>query len=193
MGRCPSNCGEQLRDALAGQRQCRRGQADDVLPVDHVHGGAAAEPAVAAHRDPGDHPVASAHLLDRHVDDDDVDAREILQLGIGDADAGVEDLAEHQHLTGPLRESSQRHVGGGQRHRVGFDRGDSQNWDENPSAGEQFDDESEHTRLLAGDADADHHVADTADGLAVGTEHHHPRESGRVDPVHRHHDSKGRE
>ena len=36
-------------------------------------------------------------------------------------------------------------------------------------------------------------VAHAADGLAVGAEHHQPRESGRIDPVHRCHVMKGRE
>ncbi len=68
---------------------------------------------------------------------------------------------------GRCAEPPERHVGGGQRHRVGFDGRDAQNGDENPSPAEQFDDQAEDAGLLADTADADHHVADTTDGLAV--------------------------
>ena len=64
---------------------------------------------------------------------------------------------------------AQRHAAGCQRRRAGLDGGDAQDWYENPSAGEQFDNEPQHTRLVAHYADADHHVADAPDGLAVGT------------------------
>ena len=73
---------EQLRHALAGHRQSRRGQALHVLPVDDVDVSAAAEPArKRPHRDPGDHPVAGPGLLDAQVDDDDVDLGELGQSG----------------------------------------------------------------------------------------------------------------
>ena len=148
---------------------------------------------MAAYGDPGDHPVAGPDLFDREVDHDDVDSGQVLQLGIVDADRRVEHLTEHKHLAGALGEALQRNVRRGQGHGVGFDRGDAQNRNENPFAGQQFDDQAKDPRLLADDADADHHVADAADGLAVGAEHDHPREPGRVDPVDRHHASKGRE
>ena len=185
---------EQLRHALAGHRQRRRRQALHVLPVDDVRrccdgracGGVRTATLVTIQS------RVRICSMPRSTTTTSTPAS-LRQLGVVDPDPGVEHLAEHQHLTGPLREPAQRHIGRGQRDRAGFDRGDPQDRHENPSAGEQFDDEAEHPRLLADDADADHHVADAADGLAVGAEHHHPREPGRVDPVDRHHDSKGRE
>ncbi len=130
-------------------------------------------------------------LLDAQIDHDDVDSGQLRQVGIVDADPGFDHLAEHQHLVGPLGEPAQRHIAGRERHGAGLDGGHPQNRNENPSAGEQFDDKAQHPRLMARDADADHHIADAADGLAVGTQHHHPRESGRVDPVHRRHICRG--
>ena len=114
------------------------------------------------------------------------------EFGIVDPNPGVEHLAEHQHLAGALGESAQRHVGGDERHRLWFDRRDAQDGNENPSASEQFDDQAEHARLLTDDADADHDVADAAQRLAVGAQDHQPCEPGRVHPVDRRHDSKGR-
>ena len=104
---------------------------------------------MAAHRHLGHHPVASAGLLDAQIDHDDVDAGQLLQVGIVDPDPGLDHLAEHQHLAGALGEPAQRNVAGGQRHRAGIDGGHPQNRHENPSAGEQFDDQAEHARLLA--------------------------------------------
>jgi len=152
-----------------------------------VHGGAPAQPAVAADRDPGHQPVAGADLFDGEVDDDHVDALQVFEFGIVDPYPGVEHLTEDQDFAGPLREAAQRHVGGGQRDGARLDGRDAQDRDENPSAVEQFDDDTEYSRLLAAIADADHHVTDTADRLTVGAEHQHPRHAGRVDPVDRHH------
>ena len=103
----------------------------------------------------------------------------------------VEDLTQDHDPAGALDESSKRDVAGGEGDGVRLDRGDTQDRDENPSAGEQFDDQSEHAGLVAHDADADHHTADPAQGLAVGAQHHHSRQSRRVYPVHRRHDYKG--
>ncbi len=121
-----------------------------------------------------------------------VDTVELFEFGIGHPDPGVEYLSEHQHLAGTLGEPTQRYVGGGERHRVRLDGGHSQDRDENPSAGEQFDDEAEYARLLPDDADADDDVADPAQRLAVGAQDHQPREPGCVHPVNRRHASKGR-
>ena len=116
-----------------------------------------------------------------------VESAQLRQVGIVDPDLGLDHLAEHQHLAGALGEPAQRNAAGRQRHSAGIDGGHPQNRHENPSAREQFDDQAEHARLLAHDADADHHIADAAEGLAVGPQHHHPHESGRIDPVHRRH------
>lgn len=81
---------------------------------------------MAAHRNAGHHPVPGADLLDGEVDDDEVDTGQILEFGILQPHAGVEHLADDQNLTRPLGETAQRHVGGGQRHGGGFDRGDTE-------------------------------------------------------------------
>ena len=139
------------------------------------------------HRDPGDHPVAGPGLLDAQVDHDDVDLGELRQFRVVDTDPCLDHLAEYQHFAGSLRELPHRYVGGGQGDGAGFDRGDPTDGDEDASTSEQLDDQTEHPGLLADDADTDHHVADTTDGLAVGAQDHHPCEPGRVDPVHRRH------
>ena len=73
---------------------------------------AAAEPALRPHGDLGDHPVAGAGLLDAQIDHDDVDSGQLWQIGIVDADPGLDHLAEHQHLAGALGEPAQRYVAG---------------------------------------------------------------------------------
>ena len=78
-----------------------------MLPVDDVHGAAAAEPAVRAHRDPGDHPVPGPGLLDAQIDDDHVGAGEFLEFRVVDAHPGVDHLREGEHLAGPLGETAQ--------------------------------------------------------------------------------------
>ncbi len=178
---------QQLCHSLTGHRQCGRCQALHVLPVGDVNGGASPQPAVAAHRDARHHPVAGPDLLDAQIDDHDVDPGQLRQLGIVDPHPGVQDLTEHQHLAGPLREAAQRHVGGGQCHRAGLDGGDPQDGHENSSTREQFDDQPQHARLLADDTHADHDIADSAEGFTVRPQDKHPREPCRVHPVHRRH------
>ena len=114
----------------------------------------------AADGDPGHHPVAGPGLFDAQVGDHHVGAGQLRQFGIVDLDRGVEDLAHRQNLAGPLLEVAQRHVAGVERHRVGLDRGDPQNRDEDFASGRQIDDQPQDARLLADDADADHDVAD---------------------------------
>jgi hypothetical protein len=178
---------EQLADALVGHRQPRRCQALHPIPVGDGDIGASAEPTLRPHGDLGDDPVPGAGLLDAEVDHVDVDSGQLGQIGIIDTDAGFDHFAEHQHLVGPLGEAAKRDIARRKCDGARFDGGNPQNRNENSSAREQFDNEAEHARLVAGDTDADHHIADTADGLAVGAQHHHPRESGRIDPVHRCH------
>ena len=67
-------------------------------------------PTVAAHGDPGHHPVPGADLLEGEVDHHEVDTGELFELGILHAHAGVEHLTEDQDLTGPLREAAQAHI-----------------------------------------------------------------------------------
>ena len=144
-----------------------RRQALHVLPVDDVHGAAATEPAVRAHRDPRHQPVAGARLFDAEIDHDHVDARQFGQLGIVDAHPGVEDLRQREHLAGPLGEPAQAHVAGVQRDRPRLDRRHPQHRNENPPARGQFDDQAEHAGLLADEAETDDDVADPADRLTV--------------------------
>jgi hypothetical protein len=103
-GPLPLELLQQVRNALARQRQRRRGEARNVLPSDDVDGGAAAQPPVRTDGHPGHHPVAGADLFDGQVDDDYVDARQLFEFGIVDPHPGVEHLAEDQDLAGPLRE-----------------------------------------------------------------------------------------
>jgi hypothetical protein len=70
------------------------------------------------------------------------------QLPVVDAHPRLEHLSEHQHVTGPLGETPQRHIGRIQRYRVRLDRRHAHDRDENPSAGEQFDNKTE--RAAAG-------------------------------------------
>jgi hypothetical protein len=151
----------------------------------------AAEPSLRAHGDFRDDPVTGAALLDAQINHDDIDSGQLRQIGIVDADPGFDHLAEDQYLVGPLGEPAKRHIARRECDCAGLDGRHPQDRNENPSAGEQFDDKPQHPRLVSCDSDADHHIADTADGLAVGAKHHHPRESGRIDPVHRRHICRG--
>ena len=101
---------EQVRHALVGHRQAGRRQALHVLPVGDVARCCVGRAARWPHRDLGHHPVAGAGLLDAQIDDDHVDSGQFRQFGIVDADPGLDHLAEHQHLVGPLGEPAQRHI-----------------------------------------------------------------------------------
>ena len=184
---------QQLRHALAGHRQRRRRQALHVLPVHDVHRAAPSQPALAADGDPGHHPVAGSGLLDTQVGDHNVDAGQLRQFGIVDLHGGVEHLTQRQHLAGPLLEVAQRHVAGAQCHRLGLDRGDPQNRDENLAAGGQVDDQPQDARLLAHDADADHDIAHAPEGFAHRAEHQHPVQARHVHLVDRVHGWKPRQ
>ena len=98
---------QQLGDALIGHVQPGRSQTGHVLPVDHHHRRAPPQPAQAAHRDPGHHPVAGAGLLDAQIHHHDVDPGQLLLFGVIDTHPGVEDLAERQNLARPLGEPAQ--------------------------------------------------------------------------------------
>jgi hypothetical protein len=69
---------EQLCDTLVGHRQAGRGEPLDVLPVDDVHIGAAAEAPCGPDRDLGHHPVARAGGLDGEIDHVHVDSAQLL-------------------------------------------------------------------------------------------------------------------
>jgi hypothetical protein len=81
-------------------------------------------------------------LLDSQVGDYDVKAGEVRQFGVVDLYRGVEHLSYHQYLARPLLEVAQRHVACVERHRVGLDRSDPQNRNEDAAAGRQIDDQS---------------------------------------------------
>ena len=182
---------QQLGHTLPGHRQRRRRQALHVLPVHDVDR-SAAQTSMAAYREAGDQPVARAGLLDCQIDHDEVHARQLGKLRILHPYPGVQYLAQHQHLAGALRESPQRHIGRGECHGVWLEGGQPQDGNKNPSAGEQFDNHAQDTRLLPNDAEADHDVAHATKGLAVGAQDHQPREPGHVHPVDRRHNPKGR-
>ena len=184
---------EQCRDALAGHRQVGLCEALDVLPLDDVHGGAATESAaVPAHRDLRHHPVPGAGLLDAQIDDDDVGVPQLLEFRVVHAHVGIRHLGEGEHLAGPLLESAQTDVAGGECHRARFDGGDAEHRDEDAFAREQFDDQSEDARLLPADARGDHHVPDAADRLPVGAEHHQAGQPGCKNLVRSCHDCQAR-
>ena len=65
---------------------------------------AATESALRAHRHFRHHPVAGAGLLDAEIDDDQILAGELLKVGVIDPYAGLQHLAQRQHLTGALGE-----------------------------------------------------------------------------------------
>jgi hypothetical protein len=62
-----------------------------------------------------------------------------------------------------LVELSQRNAARRQRHSTGIDARHPQNRHEYSSAREQFDNKAKHAWLLAHDADADHHIANSAE------------------------------
>ena len=130
----------------------------------------------------GHHPVPGPGLLDTEIDHDDVDAGELGQVRVVDAHPGVEHLTEHQHFAGPLRELAQDTLPVVSVTALGSIAVTRSIGTKMRSTGGQFDDEAEHPGLLADDADADHDIADTADGLAVRAQHHQAREPGRDRP-----------
>lgn len=78
-----------------------------MLPVDGVDVAAPPQPALGAHSHLGHHPVPAAGLFDAEVDDDDVDAGQLAQVRVVDADPGFEHLAQDEDLAGPLSEAAQ--------------------------------------------------------------------------------------
>jgi hypothetical protein len=131
-----------------------------------------------APRQPGHQPVAGPGLLDRQVDHH-VLALQLGQFRIVDPHAGVEDLAQHQDLARPLANRRSDTLPVVSVTRSARSRSPQDGY-ENPSAGEQFDDQAEDTGLLADDADADDDVAHPAHRLAVGPSTTSPRAGPRT-------------
>lgn len=136
---------------------------------------AAAESATAgANRDARDDPVPGAGAFDAQVDDRDVGVGEFREVGVDDTDVGVEDLADRERLAGTQVQAPQTDGARVEGDRLGFDGGDTQHRHENPTARGQFDGQTQCARLLPGQPDRDHHVADPADRFAVGTKDGQP-------------------
>jgi hypothetical protein len=140
---------QHLGHPLTRQRQRRRGQPLHALPVHDMHRAAPSKPSVAANGHPGHHhPVPGSGLLDSQVGDHDVEAGQLRQFRVFDLDRSVEHLTYRQDLARPLSEVTQGHVAGVERHRIGLDRGDPQNRNEDAAAGGQIDNQPQDPRLL---------------------------------------------
>ena len=168
--------GQQLLGALPGLRER---QPRDRGPGQHLHRAPPSEPSdELAHRQARDQPVAAALVLHEDVDD----------LGVGvvvdHADAGVEHLADDEHLVGSLGERAEVDLPGGQRHRGGVDGGDPQHRHEDAAPRADADDQPEHARRPRTHGHRAHRVAHPADPLPVRSEDGQPDHAGDEHPAH---------
>ena len=154
------------------------GEASDLMPFDHVVLAATTETFGAfSHRVVADVPVASAVLLDGHVEDGACDV-------VREPHFSVEEFVQDEGFSAPLLEPAHvQHAGRDDLARV--ERDHSRDGQKHAASAQDFHDHSNDTGLMAIWAENHDDIAKFAHLIARGVEYSLPNQSGEEDPAGR--------